>query len=61
MNLKLTEKARANRNAALTYVDTQKETLIRMTGLRRSEERRAPFPTIGFTSIRGGSADAQAA
>ncbi len=49
MKTPLLEKARANRNAALTYVDLQKSKLALLTGLNRA---RAPFPALGFSSTR---------
>ncbi|MDU8944486.1 hypothetical protein [Ovoidimarina sediminis] len=52
MKTPLIEKARANRNAALDYVDTQKSKLVLLAGLTRGQAVRAPFPVLGFATTR---------
>ena len=52
MKSPMIEKARANRNAALDYVDVHKAKLTLLEGLSRAKKVRAPFPAFGFASIR---------
>lgn len=49
----LSEKARRNRDAALSYVRVHRHTLIRLTQYRLKGPIRRPVPAIGFTTSRG--------
>ena len=61
MNDAMIDKARANRNAALNYVDMQKAKLVLLTGFCLDGPRRSPFPSFGFSSSRARYQEVQAA
>ena len=52
MKTTLIEKARANRNDALDYIDTHKSKLSLLLGLSRTSTVRGPFPALGFETTR---------